>query len=105
MWLPIRNLKPSQAVPRMLADLISLHACMIGALATPILYLTLEGRHDLAAGRLAGAMAYYSSAFVLLSFVFPIIFLLNGFFTRSRAVVGHYNILVILRGARIRRFY
>ena len=101
MWRPIHNLKSSQAVPRMLADLINLHACMIGALATPILYLTLEGRHDLAAARLAGAMAYYSPAFVLLSFVFPITFLLNGFYTRSRGYVGKYKRLVILRGTGI----
>ena len=67
MWRPGRNLTLSQALPRMSADFINVHICMIGALAAPVLYLALEGQHEVAAIRLAEAMVYYSYSFVLLS--------------------------------------
>lgn len=101
MWRPVLNLKPSQAFPRMAADFINVHVCMIGALATPVLYFALEDQHEEATSRLIGAIAYYSSSFVLLSLVFPLVFLLNGFYTRSRGYIGRYKNLVILRGVGI----
>jgi nucleoside-diphosphate-sugar epimerase len=98
MWRPVRNLKPSQALPRMAADFINLHVCMAAALATPVLYFAIEGQSQIAAIRIAEAVTYYTSSFVLLSLLFPLVFLLNGFYTRSRGYVGRYKKLVILRG-------
>ncbi len=101
MWRPGRNLTLSQALPRMSADFINVHICMIGALAAPVLYLALEGQHQVATIRLAQAMVYYSYSFVLLSLCFPLVFFMNGFYTRSRGYVGKYKKLVILRGTGI----
>src|SRR5258708_31855679 len=83
MWLPVRNFKPWQALPPMLADFINVHVCMMGALATPVLYLALQHQNDRATTRLAEAMAYYSSSFLLLSLLLPLAFLLNGFYPCS----------------------
>jgi len=101
MWRPLRNLRPSLALPRLAADFINVHVCMVGALAAPVFYLALRGRHEIAAIRMAQAMTYYYSSFVLLSFFFPLVFFLNGFYTRSRGYAGRYKKLVILRGTGI----
>src|ERR1700730_15122871 len=99
MLRPVRNFKPAQALPRMLADFINVHLCMLGALATPVFYLAaLRHENARAATRLADAMAYYSSSFVLLSLLFPLVFLLNGFYTHSRGYAGRHKKFVILRG-------
>jgi nucleoside-diphosphate-sugar epimerase len=98
MRRPVRNFKLAQALPRMLADFINVHFCMMGALTIPVFYLAVRNEHDGAATRLAEAMAYYSSSFVLLSLLFPLVFLLNGFYTHSRGYVGRYKKFVILRG-------
>jgi FlaA1/EpsC-like NDP-sugar epimerase len=101
MWQPIRNLIPSQALPRMAADFINVHVCMVMALAAPVCYLALSGQHETAAIRMGHAMRYYSPSFLLLSLFFPLVFLLNGFYTRSRGYAGKYKKLVILRGTGI----
>jgi nucleoside-diphosphate-sugar epimerase len=101
MWRAVHNLKPSQALPRMATDFINVHVCMAAALAVPILYLSLEGQHQLAAIRIAQAVSYYTSSFLVLSLLFPLVFLLNGFYTRSRAYIGRYKKLVILRGVGV----
>ncbi len=101
MWPPVRNFEPWQALPRLLADFINVHLCMIGALATPVLYLALRHQNDSATTRLTEAMAYYSWSFMLLSLLFPLVFLLNGFYTHSRGYIGRYKKLVILRGVGI----
>jgi nucleoside-diphosphate-sugar epimerase len=98
MWRAVHNLKLSQALPRMAADFISVHTCMAGALATPILYLALRGQPQQVAIRSALAVSYYTSSFVLLSLLFPLVFLLNGFYTHSRGYAGRYKKRVILRG-------
>jgi nucleoside-diphosphate-sugar epimerase len=98
MRRPARNFKLAQALPRMLADFVNVHVCMMGALATPVFYLALRHKDDEAAIRLGGAVAYYTYSFILLSLLFPLVFLLNGFYTRSRGYVGQYKKLVIIRG-------
>jgi nucleoside-diphosphate-sugar epimerase len=95
---PVSNFKSSQALPRMLADFINVHVCMMAALATPVFYFALRHQNDKATTRLTEAMAYYSFSFVLLSLLFPLVFLLNGFYTHSRGYIGRHKKLVILRG-------
>jgi len=85
-------------LPRVAADFINVQVCMVGALAIPVIYLALKSQHEMAAIRLAVAMTYYYSSFVPLSFLFPFVFLLNGFYTKSRGYVGKYKNRVILRG-------
>jgi nucleoside-diphosphate-sugar epimerase len=71
---------------------------MMSALATPVFYLVLRNQNDVATVRLAQAITYYPSSFVLLSLLFPLVFLLNGFYAHSRTYIGQYKTLVILRG-------
>jgi nucleoside-diphosphate-sugar epimerase len=82
----------------MAADFVSVHVCMGGALAAPVLFLALRDQHQQAAIRIAAAVTYYTSSFLLLSFLFPLVFLLNGFYTHSRGYAGRYKNRVILRG-------
>ncbi|MBI3668701.1 MAG: NAD-dependent epimerase/dehydratase family protein [Acidobacteria bacterium] len=99
MLRSVRSFKPSQAFPRMLADFAVVHVCMMLALGIPVLFLLFRGQTDAAATRLEEALAYYAPYFLLLSLVFPLVFLLNGFYTHSRAYRGRYKIAVVLRGA------
>jgi nucleoside-diphosphate-sugar epimerase len=95
---PLRSFKASQAVPRMLADFVNVHVCMVVALAMPVLSLMLTEQGMEAGERLRLAIRYYSHNFVWLALLFPAVFLMNGFYTRSRAYAGRYKYLVILRG-------
>src|SRR5438445_12719507 len=87
----VHNFTPRQALPRMLSDFINVHLCMMGALATPVCYLALRHQTDRATTRLSEAATYYASSFVLLSLLFPFVFLLHGFYTHSRAYIGRYK--------------
>jgi len=71
---------------------------MIAALAMSVVYQAGAG-HAAAAHEIAsGFQRYYTSFFWYLSAIFPLVFLLNGFYTRSRAYTGRYKALVVLRG-------
>jgi nucleoside-diphosphate-sugar epimerase len=61
-------------------------------------YQTAAGDAKAAGDIVAGCFQYYTAFFWALSPIFPLVFLLNGFYTRSRAYVGRYKTLVILRG-------
>jgi nucleoside-diphosphate-sugar epimerase len=99
MFQPVRNFKLSQALPRVLADFLNVHFCMITALGAPTAILLLRSDINGATAHLHEAIVYYSSRFALLSLLFPLAFLLNGFYTHSLGYVGRYKVLVILRGA------
>jgi nucleoside-diphosphate-sugar epimerase len=99
MLTSVRNFKTSQALPRMLADFAIVQVSMIVALAIPVLFLLSRGQSAAATTRLEEALAYYVPDFLLLSLVFPMVFLLNGFYTRSRAYSGRYKTIVVMRGA------
>jgi nucleoside-diphosphate-sugar epimerase len=99
MSTPVRNFKPSQAFPRMLADFAIVQVCMIVSLGIPVLYLLGRGQSVSATARLEEALAYYLPFFLFLSLVFPLIFMLNGFYTRSRSYNGRYKMVVVMRGA------
>jgi hypothetical protein len=99
MSTPVRNFKPSQAFPRMLADFAIVQVCMIVSLGIPVLYLLSRGQSVSATARLEEALAYYLPFFLFLSLVFPLMFMLNGFYTRSRSYNGRYKMVVVMRGA------
>src|SRR5260370_880551 len=78
------DLKLSHVAARVLADLTSIHVCMIAALAISVLHhgLISEGmqiRPDV-------AVHYYVSVFLFLSLLFPGVFLLTGQYTHPH---GH----------------
>ena len=99
MLTSVRNFKTSQALPRMLADFALVQISMILALGLPVLFLLTRGQSLAATARLEEALAYYVPYFLCTSLVFPLVFLLNGFYTRSRAYSGRYKMVVVMRGA------
>ncbi len=101
MLTSLRNFKTSQALPRMLADFALVQACMIMALGIPVVFLLSRGDSVAATARLEEALSYYIPYFLCISVVFPLVFLLNGFYTRSRAYIGRYKMVVVMRGAGI----
>ena len=96
-----QNLKWREALPRMVADFLIVHASMIAALAVSVVYQTGAGNHAEAAAMVSGFLHYYTAFFWLLSPIFPLAFLFNGFYTHSRAYVGRYKMWVIFRGVAL----
>lgn len=82
----------------MAADFAIVHFSMIAALAVSVVYQTGTGRGAEAEAIVSGFSLYYTAFFGVLSPIFPLVFLLNGFYTHSRAYIGRYKIWVILRG-------
>jgi nucleoside-diphosphate-sugar epimerase len=94
----LRGFRWQEAIPRMAADFLIVHFSMIAALALSVVYQTGVGNGLAAKAIVSGFLRYYSAFFWVLSPIFPLVFLLNGFYTHSRAYTGRYKILVILRG-------
>lgn len=73
------DFKLSHVAGRVLADLTSIHVCMITALAVSVLHPSLiSARLQL---RAEDAIHYYVSVFLFLSLLFPAVFLLSGLYT------------------------
>jgi nucleoside-diphosphate-sugar epimerase len=85
----------------MIADFLIVQFSMIAALAISVVYQTGAGNTVDARAVVSGFRQYYAVFFWVLSPIFPFIFLLNGFYTRSRAYTGRYKALVILRGVAL----
>jgi nucleoside-diphosphate-sugar epimerase len=85
----------------MIADFLILHFSMIAALAMSVVYQTGAGNGPGAAALVSGFRQYYTGFFLLLSPIFLLVFLLNGFYTHSRAYSGRYKMWVILRGVAL----
>ena len=78
---PSEDFKLSHVAVRVLADLTSIHICMIVALAISVFHPSLiTARMQLPPEE---AVHYYISFFVFLSLVFPTVFLLTGLYTHS----------------------
>src|ERR1700720_3413833 len=101
MLTSVRNFKTSQVLPRMLADFALVQICMIMALGIPVVFLLSRGDSTAATARLEEALSYYVPYFLCISVVFPLVFLVNGFYTRSRAYSGRYKMVVVMRGAGV----
>jgi nucleoside-diphosphate-sugar epimerase len=101
MLTPARNLKWREVLPRVLVDFLTVHASMLLALAISVTYRTARGNGVEAQQLIAGFRHYYMAFFWVLSPIFPVVFLLNGFYTHSRAYVGKQKLWVILRGVTL----
>ena len=101
MLRSLRSFEWRQAAPRMLADFLIVHLSMLAALAISVVYQSGVGNSAEAAALTNGFLRYYGVFFWLLSPIFPLIFFLNGFYTRSRAYSGRYKMLVILRSVAV----
>jgi nucleoside-diphosphate-sugar epimerase len=82
----------------MVADYLIVHFSMIAALSVSVVYQTGAGHPTVAHDIVTSFQRYYRAFFWLLSPIFPLVFLLNGFYTRSRSYIGRYKAWVILRG-------
>jgi nucleoside-diphosphate-sugar epimerase len=97
----LRSFRWREAVPRMIADFLIVHFSMVAALAFSVVYQAGIGNTVAASAIVAGFLRYYTAFFWVLSPIFPLVFLLNGFYTHSRAYVGRYKLLIILRGVTL----
>ncbi len=98
MFLAFQHFKPREAVPRMLVDFAIVHLSMILALAVCVVLHTASGDQRLT-GIVVGNVKRYYAVFVgALVWLFPAVFLVNGFYTKSRAYASPYKALVLLRG-------
>jgi nucleoside-diphosphate-sugar epimerase len=92
------DFKLSRIAVRVLADLTSIHVCMIAALAISVLHPGLiSARMQL---RPEDAVHYYVSAFLFLSLLFPAVFLLSGLYTHSPGYEGP-GIITLFRGVAL----
>ncbi len=101
MLRSLRNLRWKEALPRVLTDFLTVHVSMLLALAISVTYRTAFGYSADAQQLITGFRHYYATFFWLLSPIFPAVFLLNGFYTYTRAYVGRRKARVILRGVAL----
>jgi nucleoside-diphosphate-sugar epimerase len=94
-----------ESLPRMVADFLVIHLCMLTAITVSIgmqiLFHTPEARKTFADVYFSYYAAYYGQQFVSLSAIFPITFALHGFYTQSRRYTSRHKILVVAQGAAI----
>jgi nucleoside-diphosphate-sugar epimerase len=95
------NFRWREAVPRMLADFAIVHISMIAALTVSVVYQAGVGNGTAAQALVSGFSRYYTAFFWLLSPIFPLVYLLNGFYTGSGGYSGRHRTLVILRGVTL----
>lgn len=101
MLRSLRNFRWWEAIPRIIADFLIVHFSMIAALAMSVVYQTGAGNSVAAYAIVSGFLQYYTAFFWVLSPIFPLVFLLNGFYTHSRAYIGRSKALTILRGVTL----
>ncbi len=99
MLRSLDSFKPKQALPRMVADWLLVQMCMIAALGISLLYHIVIGTNVTAQEIVSRFAEYYVSRFIALSFVFTLVFLLLGFYTRSRSYTSRHKSIVVLQGA------
>lgn len=95
----LKNIKPIEVIPRVIADYALVHICMLLAFAGPILYQVRVGNGAHAEQLARQLESYYLVPFTALSFVFPLAFLLHGFYTKSRVYMSRHKRLVVLQGS------
>jgi len=87
-----------EGLPRILADFLIVHASMAAALLISVAYRTALGHGNQARILIETFTSQYAAFFWVLSPIFPLVFLLNGFYTRTRGYAGRHKTWAILRG-------
>src|SRR5690348_921716 len=98
MLRSLHNIRWAEVLPRMAADFLIIHLSIIGAFAISVAYQSRVGDSAEAQHVISGFFNYYTGLFCILSPIFPFVFLLNGFYTHSRAYLGRYKTWVVVRG-------
>jgi nucleoside-diphosphate-sugar epimerase len=97
----IREFKLKQGLPRMAADFVIVHACMILALGLTVVY-HVNIRHGAQADEMIRRFGrYYIGDFLPLSLVFPAVWLLHGMYSHSRAYPHRVKILMVGQGVGV----
>jgi len=97
----LTSLRWQEAIPRILADFAIVQVSAIFSLVGTML-LRVHGDGQMPAATLAMLLRdYYTHVFFPLSLIFPIVFLLNGFYTKSRAYRGEYKWGYLFRGTML----
>src|SRR5712671_1288384 len=88
-----------EALPRLLADFAIVQACFIASLVVSS-SLRLRSQPEMSGLELAATFEdLYLHMFLPLSLIFPAVFLLSGFYTRSRAYALRYKWKTVLFGS------
>ncbi|MBI3681366.1 MAG: NAD-dependent epimerase/dehydratase family protein [Acidobacteria bacterium] len=88
-----------QALPRIFADVVMVHLAAIASLATAALWQIYEAQAERAPQVIAELHRFYLHSFLPLSAIFPLAFLVCGFYTRSRSYPLRHKWLTLARGA------
>lgn len=97
----MNKLKWREALPRIGVDFIIVQISAIAALTISVVYKTALGNLREVNELTTNFGQYYVGFFWLLSPVFPLVFLLSGFYTHTRGYVGKHKTRAILRGVLI----
>jgi nucleoside-diphosphate-sugar epimerase len=101
VFVPYSDLKPSQVLPRICADFVNVQVCMMVALGLSVLYPHVFHQVKATTFGLTDAVHYYTSGFLLLSWLFPTVFLIEGFYTRSHEQPRLYRTLMLIKGVAL----
>ncbi len=95
----LKSLDWREIAPRVAADLVMVHMAAIVALAFAVFMGRGDGAHF--AEVVEGLRHYYLFTFAPLSAVFPAVFSLTGFYTRSRTYQPRFKWTTLARGATV----
>lgn len=99
MWKTLRNLTWREAAPRLIVDLVVVHASGLLAVLAAVV-LRVRGGETLTAEAIGLLLrTYYTAVFLPLSLIFPVVFLLSGFYSTSRQYLWKYKWRTVLRGS------
>lgn len=97
----LREFRLKPGIPRMIADFLIIHACMILALGLTVVY-HVNIRHGAQADEMIRRFGrYYVNYFLLLSLVFPVVWLLYGVYSHSRAYMQSVKVLLVGQGVGV----
>jgi nucleoside-diphosphate-sugar epimerase len=88
-----------QALPRIAADIAMVHLSALAALAAVVLWQAAGAQAAGAGEMIEHLRRFYLTSFLPLSVIFPAVFLLSGFYTRSRNYAARHKLIVLARGA------
>jgi nucleoside-diphosphate-sugar epimerase len=94
----IKRLSLPEAALRVLADLITVHAAMIGAMVISTVYQAMNSDGSQAQQLARDCQLYYVKFLWFLAPLFPATFAAFGFYTHSRAYSGRFKSIVIGEG-------
>ncbi|HUQ93359.1 MAG TPA: SDR family oxidoreductase [Bryobacteraceae bacterium] len=90
-----------EAVPRIIADIAMVHLAALASLAAVVLCQMAGVNTNRVPQVIAELRGFYLHSFLPLSIVFPVVFLLSGFYTRSRSYATRYKWKALARGATL----